>query len=239
MVLVTEQWPYFMFVSFQVSALPKHGDLMISKENAMLGQTFTQLDVDRGFIAYGHDHSDTLQDTFGVAIYLEGDKSEKFGDGKGQGGDVLLYDGRWNVSVIPVNDKPFRLVTETPSMTVVQRQSKAITSNTLFVKDPDTPPSQIVFEVMKQPGQGALVLADNISVAVERFTQEDINLKRLVYFHSPTIIHHGTSFTGKTDFYFRVSDGKYTPIYRHFYIHIIPINLVLVNRYDLDLFLQL
>ncbi len=221
----------------QVSALPKHGDLLISKDNAMLGQTFTQLDVDRGFIAYGHDHSDTLQDTFGVAIYLEGDKSEKFGDGKGQTADVLLYDGRWNVSVMPVNDRQFRLLTEAPSMTVVQKQSKAITANMLYVEDPDTPPHQIVYDVMNPPGQGALVLADNISKSVDRFTQADINHKKLVYFHNPAYVHQGggAGLSKSTEFYFRVSDGKYSPIYRHFRIHIIPLQLVLVNSSSIEI----
>ena len=34
------------------------------------------LDIDRGFVSYGHDHSDTESDTFGVAIFLEGDKRQ-------------------------------------------------------------------------------------------------------------------------------------------------------------------
>ena len=79
--------------------MPKHGSLLISKEKAILGQLFTQLDIDRGFVSYLHDHSDTVNDTFGVAIFLEGDKSETYGDGKGQSGDVLLFEGVWNVAV--------------------------------------------------------------------------------------------------------------------------------------------
>ena len=63
---------------FQVSSLPKHGNLLISKEKAILGQLFTQLDIDRGFVSYVHDHSDSIFDTFGVAIFLEG-KSDRRG----------------------------------------------------------------------------------------------------------------------------------------------------------------
>ena len=62
-------------------------------------------------MSYVHDHSDTLMDSFGVAIFLEGEKSETFGDGKGQSGDVLLYEGLWNVTINPINDRPFRLIT--------------------------------------------------------------------------------------------------------------------------------
>lgn len=189
-----------------MSSIPKHGSLYISKEKVQLGQTFTQLDIDRGFVSYVHDHSDTLVDTFGVAIFLEGDKSETYGDGKGQSGDVLLYDGLWNVTIAPVNDQAFRLLTENPGMTVVQGQSKAITSSLLFTEDPDTPPNQLTYDVMKAPAFGQLVLADNLSNPVMRFTQADINHKRVVYFH-----HDGGP---STDFYFRVSDGKFNPVYR-------------------------
>ena len=60
------------FFKFQVSSYPKHGQLLISQEKAILGQLFTQLDIDRGFVSYVHDHSDSVFDTFGVAIFLEG-----------------------------------------------------------------------------------------------------------------------------------------------------------------------
>ena len=139
-------------------------------------------------------------------LLVAGDKSETFGDGKGQSGDVLLYDGLWNVTISPINDQPFRLLTENPGMTVVQRQSKTITPALLFTEDPDTQPDHIVYDVMKPPSFGQLVLADNITHSLMRFTQADVNNERLLYFHDDG----GAS----TDFYFRVSDGKFNPIYR-------------------------
>lgn len=63
---------FSIFFYFQVSSYPKHGQLLISQEKAILGQLFTQLDIDRGFVSYVHDHSDSVFDTFGVAIFLEG-----------------------------------------------------------------------------------------------------------------------------------------------------------------------
>ena len=78
----TKVWPFSLF---QVSSLPKHGNLLISKEKAILGQLFTQLDIDRGFVSYVHDHSDSIFDTFGVAIFLEG-KS----DGRGRQAGIYV-----------------------------------------------------------------------------------------------------------------------------------------------------
>ena len=46
--------------------------------------------------------------------------SETYGDGKGQSGDVLLFEGIWNVSVSAINDREFNLLTDPPGMTVVQ-----------------------------------------------------------------------------------------------------------------------
>ena len=45
--------------------------------------------------------------------------SETYGDGKGQSGDVLLFEGIWNVSVSAINDQKFKLLTDPPGMTIV------------------------------------------------------------------------------------------------------------------------
>ena len=95
--------------------------------------------MDRGFVSYFHDDSDSLRDWYGISVFLEGDKSEMYGDGKGHTGDIMLLDGVWNITVIPVNDRPFKLVTDQPSMTVVARQSKPITADNLRTEDADNP----------------------------------------------------------------------------------------------------
>ena len=49
----------------------------------------------------------------------------------------------------------------------------------------------------------------------------------MVYFHDDG----GPS----TNFYFRVSDGKFTPVFRHFRIHIIPLELKLFNHSAIEI----
>ena len=93
-------------------------------------------------------------------------------------------------------------------MTVVQRQSKAITSNMLLVEDPDNSPDQLIFDVINSPSNGHLVFAENLTVNVVRFSQEDVDNERIVY------IHDGTQKT--VEFYFRVSDQRHKPVFRHF-----------------------
>ena len=221
-------------------------------------------------MAYFHDDSDSLSDWFGMAVFLEGDKAEKYGDGKGVTGDIMLFDGKWNVTVIPVNDKPFKLRTEQPSMTVVARQSKPITSDNLRTEDADnsgvytisiyflasgyrhpylkstnrTSHNQLnqfsfsdfdlVYEIVNSPSHGHLVFAENITLPIKRFTQADVNRKRVIYFHSSgSGGQRGRGGGGgrlkPDDFYFKVSDGQHDPVYRHFRIHIIPLELNLAN----------
>ena len=48
-----------------------------------------------------------------------------------------------------------------------------------------------------------------------------------MFFHD----HGGPS----TKFYFRVSDGKFTPVFRHFNIHIIPLELNLLNHTAIEI----
>jgi len=67
-----------------------------------------QSDIDRGFLTYAHDDSDTVEDHFDVSLFLEGDRSETFGDGRGRTGDLLLCKTTINITVLPKNDRPFR-----------------------------------------------------------------------------------------------------------------------------------
>ena len=84
--------------SFQVSQVPSHGALVLdNRRQTRLGDSFSQSDVDRGLLSFHHDHSDTREDHFGVSIFMEGNSNG--------GGDVLLYSGVWNITVLPVNDQ--------------------------------------------------------------------------------------------------------------------------------------
>ena len=209
-------------LELEITELPSHGEFTISKERAKIGQRFSQSDIDMGFLAYKHDDSDTLVDYYGFAVYLIGDKSERYGDGRGHSGDILLSDAIWNISITPINDRNFHLVSN-DGMTVVQRQAKAITRNMLYTQDDDTPPEDIVYVIQNSPIHGHLVFNDNITRPATRFTQQDIDQRRIVYFHD------GDGSLKPDQFRFRVSDLKFPPIYRHFRIHVTPLTLTLTN----------
>ena len=133
-----------------------------------------------------------------------------------------MSDTLWNISITPINDRSFHLVSN-DGMTVVQRQTKAITRNMLYTQDDDTAAEDIVYVIQNSPIHGRLVFADNITRPATRFTQQDIDQRRIIYFHD------ADGSLKPDQFRFRVSDLKFPPIYRHFRIHVSPLTLTLTN----------
>ncbi|KAG7201656.1 hypothetical protein KM043_004386 [Ampulex compressa] len=186
---------------------PSHGHVMLLPDLNVT--TFTQPQVEGGKIAYYHDHSDTLEDRINFSLYLTP-------------GHVLLCNTSLTVIVEPVNDQIFKLVTNAPYITVVQNQNQTITRENLLTTDPDTPPEEIMYEVISGPTYGRLLLLpfDQNSSEVQqvaKFSQEDVDSSRLVYEHSGPL--------QAASFYFRVWDGLFNPAYRVFNVQVLPIRL--------------
>ncbi|ROT64209.1 hypothetical protein C7M84_017860 [Penaeus vannamei] len=196
-----------------VTSTPVNGIFTLRDRNMTEGYTFTVRDIERGRVRYEHDHSDTLTDSLGFTVHLAGNGSSP---------DVLLFNGSLNVSVTPVNDQPFTLVTSAPVLYVVHRQNAIITNHSLLTTDPDNVPKDIVYELMSAPDHGRLIHVDNFSVAVQSFSQEDVDAGRILYAHDGT--------NGSARFYFKVSDGKHNPKYSVFTIEVLPLTLELVNH---------
>ncbi|XP_043510308.1 chondroitin sulfate proteoglycan 4 [Frieseomelitta varia] len=186
---------------------PSHGHVMILPDLNVT--TFSQPQIEGGKIAYYHDHSDTLEDRINFSLYLTP-------------GHILLCNTSIPVIIEPVNDEPFKLNTNAPSITVVQNQNQTITKENLLTTDPDTPPEEIVYDVISRPTYGRLLLLpfnENISEVrqVNKFTQHDVDSNRLVYEHNGPL--------QAASFYFRVWDGRFNPVYTVFNVYVLPIKL--------------
>ncbi|XP_053994110.1 chondroitin sulfate proteoglycan 4 [Hylaeus volcanicus] len=186
---------------------PSHGHVMIVPDLNVT--TFSQPQIEGGKIAYYHDHSDTLEDRIYFSLYLTP-------------GHILLCNTSVSVIVEPVNDEPFKLTTKDPSITVVQNQNQTIARENLLTNDPDTPPEEIVYDVISGPTYGRLLLLpfnENISEVrqVNKFTQHDVDSNRLVYEHNGPL--------QTASFYFRVWDGRFNPTYKVFNVYVLPIRL--------------
>ena len=199
---------------------PLRGILTLGSKTVSEGMYFSQRDIDMGILKYAHDHSDSVQDRIGVAVYLSGDSLAS------PGKDLLVFKTQLNVSITPINDRMPFLVTKNPSMVVVRGQAKTINTDMLEVRDQDTKPEDIIYTILDNSLQGKIVYRDRISHSVTRFTQKDINDDRVIY------LHDGSS--SQTQFYFSVTDGRFQPretgLSRHFRIHVIPLTLGLQNH---------
>lgn len=184
-------------------SLPMHGVL-----NPLLS-SLTQSQLEDGVVTYEHDDSDTVEDSIDMALYLLPDY-------------VLLCNVTIPIHIVPVNDQPFRLLTDTPQIQVVQGENYTLTKNDLLTEDGDTVPSGILYDIISGPTQGRLVMMDENQTldeaqSINKFTQQDINEGRIVYEHSG-ILQTAT-------FYFRVWDGEFKPTYTVFTIDVIPVIL--------------
>ncbi|XP_054277996.1 chondroitin sulfate proteoglycan 4 [Macrosteles quadrilineatus] len=181
---------------------PSHGAVCYHGNCGDNRTTFSNWELNNGWVEYHHDHSDTLQDSVSLSLYLEP-------------GDVLLCNITVPVRVRPVNDQPFQLITQAPHVKCVQGQRRTVTKLDLLTEDDDTPPTEIVYEIVSGPSHGVIAVGGNTTVG--RFTQADIDSGRVVFEHSGPL--------QPASFYFRVSDGQFNPAYTVFNIAIIPVTL--------------
>ena len=114
---------YSRLICFQVVLRKLYLICFLSTPNQDKLMILFQSDIDRGFLTYAHDDSDTISDSFDVSLFLEGDRSETFGDGRGRTGDLLLCKTTINITVLPKNDRPFRLKPNQTSQGLVKEQA--------------------------------------------------------------------------------------------------------------------
>lgn len=127
------------------------------------------------------------------------------------------------MTINPINDQPFYLVTISPQVSVIEGENKTITNADLLTEDADTSSRDLIYDIISGPTQGILLkISDegypqDIITYGNQFTQADINENRIIYTH--------TGNPQSTTFYFKVSDGKFKPAYEIFNIKILPIQI--------------
>lgn len=115
-----------------------------------------------------------------------------------------------------------------------------MTRKQLLTEDADSKAEELVYDVISNPSQGRLVLDASAPTAlapasatgtspasVGRFSQADIDESRLWYIHDGPL--------QPDNFYFRVSDGKFAPVYTVFNIEVLPLSLNVTVRSPLRL----
>lgn len=177
---------------------PQHGQIFLQSHPNLT--TFTQQQLESGQVCYQHDHSDSLGDNIYFTLYLLPNY-------------VMLCNFTVPITIIPINDQPFKLVTPVPHLSVVQGESYTITKNDLSTEDADTLPEKLLYDIISGPTTGHVILLPD-EIPISHFTQLDINENRLVYVHNSSVL--------KDDFHIRVRDETFKPEYSIISVKVIP-----------------
>ncbi|NXH30947.1 CSPG4 protein, partial [Myiagra hebetior] len=203
-------------VWYQVVSLPQHGTIVVGERNVTKEKpNFSQYILNKFGIMYIHDNSESLNDSFTFAVWL----NLKSKPATKPHSEVL--EEMFNITVFPVNDQSPELKTKRLHLKVVQGDVLMLGAENLKVEDLDNAPDELKYTIVSNPNNGYLAMKSNLSVSIKDFTQADVDSGKVWF------VQDGSSSSGV--FYFSVTDGKHRPLYKLFSLEVVPIALVLVN----------
>uniref|UniRef100_A0A8C0F7Z7 Laminin G domain-containing protein n=1 Tax=Bubo bubo TaxID=30461 RepID=A0A8C0F7Z7_BUBBB len=203
-------------VWYQVVSLPQHGMIVVGERNVTKEKpNFSQYILNKFGIVYIHDNSESLNDNFTFAVWLNL-KSKSATKPRSE-----VLEEMFNITVVPVNDQAPELKTKRLHLKVLQGDVSMLGSENLKVEDLDNAPDELKYTIVSNPNNGYLAMRSNLSVSIKCFTQADVDSGEVWF------VQDGSSSSGV--FYFSVTDGKHRPLYKLFSLEVIPITLVLVN----------
>ncbi|NXC61764.1 CSPG4 protein, partial [Aleadryas rufinucha] len=203
-------------VWYQVVSLPQHGVIVVGERNVTKEKpNFSQYILNKFGIMYIHDNSESLNDNFTFAVWLNL-KSKPATKPRSE-----VLEEMFNITVFPVNDQSPELKTKRLHLKVLQGDVLMLGAENLKVEDLDNAPAELKYTIVSNPNNGYLAMKSNLSVSIKDFTQADVDSGKVWF------VQDGSSSSGV--FYFSVTDGKHRPLYKLFSLEVVPIALVLVN----------
>ncbi|XP_060917242.1 chondroitin sulfate proteoglycan 4-like [Labrus mixtus] len=168
---------------YQVIVPPRHGHLEHSRIPGMPITAFTHTEVEREYISYIHDGSETQGDNFTIVANQTEIRKHSL--------PCTVH-----IHVMPVNDET-PVVTTNKGLKVWMASVTEITHDELGAEDSDTPPEMLEF-IITPPSNGHLALKSAPSRPILNFTQNHIQTGQLVFVHSGAL---------SGGFQFQVNDG--------------------------------
>ncbi|XP_057674740.1 chondroitin sulfate proteoglycan 4-like isoform X2 [Corythoichthys intestinalis] len=168
---------------YQIVIPPRHGHLEHSRIPGMPISAFTHTEVEREYISYIHDGSDTVRDNFTIMANLTEHQKHSL--------PCTIH-----INVTPVNDET-PVVTNNQGLKVWVGSVTEISADALSAEDLDTPPESLEF-IVTPPSNGFLALRSSSSRHILNFTQSHIAKGQLVFVHSGDL---------SGGFHFQVNDG--------------------------------
>ena len=153
------------------------------------GGTFTQADINSGFLSYLQNGSETTSDSFTFKVFDNTSGSVTI-PGTGT--------ATFNIVINPVNDAP--TIVNNAKLNLSEGATSTISSTLLSVSDADNTPAQLKYTLSSAPSNGSVRLNGSGLTAGQTFTQADIISNRISY-------RHNGSETTSDSFIFAVNDG--------------------------------
>ncbi|MDX2242040.1 MAG: cadherin-like domain-containing protein [Leptolyngbyaceae cyanobacterium bins.302] len=154
---------------YTVTGGPGFGTLLRNNSTTILvGQTFTQAEVNSGAITYRNNGSEVSSDAFFFNVT----------DGTGTDAGIL------NINVGAVNDAPVVVRNNGLTLSAATPTTRVLNNSQLFASDVDNPdPTQVRFRVttLPDPAIGELVVGGTRLTQGQFFTQDDVNRSRVSY----------------------------------------------------------
>jgi hypothetical protein len=170
-------------LTYSIVSAPTNGNLFLGG-TTLTGGTFTQADINSGRLAYRHNGTETLGDSF---VFTVTDQT------------AVLDPSTFNILVLAGNDRPV-LTTRLP-LTVSEGRVGTIGASLLQSTDPDNTAAQVRYTLSSKPGNGDLRLnGTNLSIG-QSFSQADVTGNAVTY-------RHNGSETTLDSFVFTVNDGS-------------------------------
>ncbi|KAL7377035.1 hypothetical protein ABVT39_020267 [Epinephelus coioides] len=169
---------------YQVIVPPRYGHLEHSRIPGMPITAFTHTEVEREYISYIHDGSDTLRDNFTIVANQTEIRKHSL-------------PCTAHINVTPVDDET-PVVTTNKGLKVWVGSVTEITTDDLSAEDPDTPDPEELEFIVTPPSNGHLALKSAPSRHILNFTQNHIETGQLMFVHSGAL---------SGGFHFQVNDG--------------------------------
>ncbi|XP_062927128.1 chondroitin sulfate proteoglycan 4-like [Mobula hypostoma] len=174
---------------YNVTQGPQHGELTIQPDTKEPVTVFTNEDILQERLMYKHDDSETLEDKIGFVVVEQFTGDEPKAD---------VIHGTLHIYISPVNDQPpVRVVNKTLNVTLNGQHLLTTAELCFHDADSDFNDSKLIYTKWGT-SNGNIVSADDTAHELSRFSQEDMEKKRVLF------KHHGAR-RGK--FQLQVSDG--------------------------------
>ncbi|XP_048248290.1 extracellular matrix organizing protein FRAS1-like isoform X2 [Haliotis rufescens] len=182
--------------------LYKKGGTQYRLSSGGRARSFTQADIDNGYILYSHE----LGDPTGNIIF-------KFKLSDPEGNELIDQD--FYITVLEDRQPPVEQVNK--ELTVQEGRRKKISTAFLSYTDADSEPGSLKYTIFEGPSLGHLELTGERGVPVTEFSQADLAARSVVYVHTSPLEVYMDKFA------FSVTDGANTMV-KTFYITISPVD---------------